>query len=90
MSAVVVERYSAIPIGVNTAVKTTATGMAGFLCITSGAITVQDGLGNTLVNAFPCTAGNFYPMPFRLQHSQSNNGSTITTSGGASGTLGLS
>ena len=86
----VIERYSPLVLGVNSVTRSTATGLCGFLCITSGAITVAEGDGTTIINSFPCTAGTFYPMPFRLHHSVSNGGATITTTGGASGTIGLS
>ena len=88
--SVVIERYNPVSIGVNTTIKTTASGMGTFLCITSGALSVTDGLGNTVINSFPVSAGTSYPLPFRLHHSASNNGASITTSGGASGVLGLS
>ena len=86
----VFERYNPLVIPVSTAIKTTASGMGGFLCVTAGTLTVATGDGTTIISALPVTAGTFYPMPFRLHHNISNGGATITTAGGASGVLGIS
>lgn len=79
------ERYNPEVIGVNSTVTLTADAIGGFLCKTAGTITVVDGRGTTVVNAYPVTAGVYYPMPFFLERP----GGTITTAGGASGTMGV-
>lgn len=77
------ERYNPEVIGVNTTVTLTADAIGGFLAKTAGTITVVDGAGTTVINAHPVTAGAWFEMPFFLQRP----GSTVTTAGGASGTL---
>lgn len=82
---VVQERYTALPIAADSSETLTGQAVAGFLCKTGGTITVVDAKGKTVVDAFPVTAGFYYPLPFYLQ----GNGGVITTGGGASGTLAL-
>lgn len=79
------ERYNPEVIGVNATVTLTADAVGGFLAKTAGTITVVDGAGTTIVDAHPVTAGGYFPMPFFLQRA----GGTVTTAGGASGTLGV-
>jgi hypothetical protein len=83
--ASVQEQYTALPIGVNTAVNLPNDTIAGFIAKTSGTITIVDGNGTTIVDAFPVTAGVDHPFPFFLQ----KKGGTVTTAGGAGGTLAL-
>lgn len=80
------ERYTPLVIGVNGTATTTSQQIGGFLCKTSGTITVatRDPTPVTLVNAVAVTAGIYTPIPFYV----GPNGSTITLAGGASGTLG--
>ncbi len=82
------ERYTPIPVPVNTTLRVTSQALGGFVCSTSGTITIvrNDG-GNsttTLLNAMPVTQGIYYPLPFYL----GQYGGTFTTAGGAIGLLG--
>lgn len=91
MSCTVVrERYTPVVFGVNETKTLTSNAVGGFLCATNGAITLaaaaQDGKPSfTILSAYPVVAGVYYPLPFYL----SSNGGTFTTSGGASGVLGV-
>lgn len=86
--SIVQERYTPIPIAANTTVTVRGSALGGFLCTTSGTLTVirNDGGGNTttLINAMAVTASVYYPLPFFL----GQNGGTVTTAGGAVGLLG--
>lgn len=84
MANVVSERYNPEVVGVNATITLTADSIGGFLCVTSGTVTVVDARGTTVVNALPVTAGGYYPIPFYLEGA----GGTVTTAGGASGTVG--
>lgn len=77
------ERYNAKVIGANATVSLKGLAIAGFACKTSGTITIVDADGTTIVDAFPVTAGVYHPFPFYLQ----GVGGSVTTAGGASGTL---
>jgi len=84
------ERYTPVPVAANATVAITSSSIGGFLCVTSGTITIvanpQDGkVATTIVSAFPVTSGFYYPFPFYL----SSNGGSVTLAGGASGTLGI-
>lgn len=85
---VIEERYKPSVVGVNTTIPIPASVVAagGFLCITSGTVTVVNQTGGTLIAALPVTAGFYYPMPFNLE---SGNKGTVTTAGGASGVVGF-
>lgn len=80
------ERYKPVVIGANTTYKLPdgVQAIAGFLCVTAGTITVVNQKGVAVVNGLPVTAGIYYPMPFYLEN---GSGGSVTTSGGASGTL---
>lgn len=82
------ERYKPVPIGVNATIPITADqpGMCGFACITSGTLTVVNNYGTTIINAIPVTAGTYLPLPFALETGQKGS---VTTAGGASGTIGF-
>ena len=82
------ERYKPVPIGVNATIKINPDqpGMCGFVCVTAGTITVVNNAGTTIVNAAPVAAGTYLPLPFGLE---SGSSGTITTAGGASGTVGF-
>lgn len=80
------EQYKPVVVGVSTSVTVTTAALAGFLAITAGTLTVVNASGTTVINAFPVTAGVYYPLPFVMN----GNGATVTTAGGASGTLGVS
>lgn len=77
------EAYQATPIGVNTSVALQDSQIAGFACVTSGTLTVTRFDGTALLTSFPVTAGIYHPLPFRV----GNEGCTVTTAGGASGTI---
>ena len=77
------ERYTPKPMAANSTYTLTKQGIAGFLPTVNGTITVVDGDGTTVLNAYPVTAGVFARLPMYLQ---SNQGS-ITLAGGAAGTL---
>lgn len=57
--------------------------IGGFLAKTSGTITIKDHNDNTIIDAFPVTAGNSTPLPIIMPGQQG----TITSAGGASGYL---
>lgn len=87
---VIQERYAPLVVGVNATVTINNQSVGGFVCQTTGTITLVaaevDGKPSlTILSAFPVTAGVYYPLPFFL----GKNGGTFTTAGGASGTLGL-
>lgn len=83
------ERYTPVVMAANSEYKYDGNAIGGFLCVTGGTITVERndvaGATTTVINAFPVTAGEYHQIPFYL----GSNGATITTSGGASGTLGV-
>ena len=84
------ERYSPVPVAVNTAVTITSNAIGGFACTVSGTITLvanaADGKPQTtLLSAMPVTAGVYLPLPFYL----GKEGGTFTTAGGAAGLLGV-
>lgn len=83
---VIEERYKPIVIGANATYRLPdgTQAIAGFLCVTAGAITVVNQKGVTVVNGLPVTAGIYYPIPFYLE---TGSGGSVTTSGGASGTI---
>lgn len=81
----ITERYTALPVGVNSTVTFTGTSVGGFLAITSGTVTVKNFAGTSIIASFPVTAGVYHPMPFYID----KNGGTITTAGGASGVAGV-
>jgi len=92
MGGHVSERYSPVPVGVNTTVSSPNTNaVGGFLCVTSGTISLSNlntlqGVQQymTIFTSLPVTAGVYYPIPF-----QTNGGYSFTTAGGASGVLGV-
>ncbi len=84
MSMFTTERYQPYTAGVNATVNINRQSVGGFLCITSGTLSVTRSDGTAVVTAFPVTAGNWYFIPFLIGH----NGGTVTLAGGASGTIG--
>lgn len=82
-------RYTPIQVGAGATVKFTSNSIGGFLCVTSGSITVTavDDFGNsvTVVPVTAVTAGTWLPLPFYL----GTQGGTIVSSGGAVGVLGV-
>lgn len=88
MSNLIQERYVPVPIAANatyTFPSGSPTGVAGFLCVTSGTLTLTRADGLVVINGIAVTAGNYLPMPFYV-----NSGAVVVLSGGASGTLGVS
>ena len=83
---VIKEAYAPYPLGVNATFSTEATQLGAFYAVTGGTITVVDGAGVTVMNAFPVSAGQVVPLVFLLKAS-GNQTSTVTLAGGASGTL---
>lgn len=84
------ERYTPVPVAANSTVVLTGSSIGGFLCSVSGSITVvanaSDGKDQTnIITNMPVTAGVYHAMPFFL----GVKGGTITTSGGAVGTVAL-
>lgn len=87
---VITERYQPLPLAANSTTLIRSDHIGGFLCTTSGTITVvvnnDIGTGTTtIINALAVTAGVYYPLPFYL----GKTGGSITTAGGAIGTLGV-
>lgn len=78
------ERYPAKVIAANTTVTILGQSIGGFLCKTSGTITVVNSQGITVVDAFPVTSGSYYPLPIFVG---GDNRATFATAGGAVGTL---
>lgn len=91
------ERYHPFVVGVNTTVSLadSTEQIAGFLAKTAGTLTVVNNRGVTIVDAVPVTAGVYLPLPFILRGNGGGAGAlnlnrpTVTTAGGASGTLGF-
>lgn len=86
------EMYTPVPIAANGTARLDPSiiQVAGFLCQTSGTITIVNARGITLLNAFPVTAGVYLPIPMSLRTGGNNTSATnavITLAGGASGTL---
>ena len=79
-------RYNPVQIGAGATVQITRTSIGGFLCTTSGTLTVVkhdgDGTTTTIINGLPVTAGNWVDLPFYLPF-----GGTATSAGGAIGVL---
>lgn len=82
-------RYNPVPIAANSTVQITGSRIGGFLCTTSGTLTIvrnnEDGTTTTLINALAVTAGQWTPLPFYL----SSHGGSATTAGGGVGVLGV-
>ena len=77
------ERYSPVPLGANGSYTLSKQGIAGFLPTVSGTITIVNGEGTTVLNAYPVSAGVFARIPMFLK----DNHGTVTLAGGAAGTL---
>lgn len=84
MSNLIIERYNPRVVGVNTAFPVLNQSIGGFLCQTTGTITITGQTGGAILTAFPVTAGVYYPLPMYLGGS---DGAVFTTASGASGTL---
>lgn len=86
---VIQERYSPVPVAANSTVIIYGNSIGCFVCTTAGTLTVvsnaYDGKAqSTIINALAVSAGVVYPLPFFL----GSNGGTVTTAGGAVGTIG--
>lgn len=80
---IVQERYSANSVAANGTFPLPGSALAGFICVTSGTLTVTMTNGTVLVNALPVTAGAYHPLPIHMHQA----GGTLTLAGGASGTV---
>lgn len=77
-------RYSAVVIGVSgTWTSDQIHGIGAFLPTATGTITIKDGNGNTVLNAFPVTVGTRVELTLYTQ----GNTAVVTLAGGAAGTL---
>jgi hypothetical protein len=88
MSNIIQERYIPVPLAANAVYNFSAgspSGVAGFLAVTAGTITVTRSDGTVVLNAIPIAAGTYTPMPFYV-----GSGAVVTLAGGASGTLAVS
>ena len=88
MSNLIQERYVPVPLSANatyTFPSGSPTGVSGFLCVTSGTLTLTRADGRVVINGIAVTAGNYLPMPFYV-----DSGAVVVLAGGASGTLGVS
>lgn len=85
MSTKIYQRCKPITVGVNASVDFDGFGIDGFLPITSGTVTLTTSLGLILLNSFPVTAG--VPVALPIGWTDSSEGCTFTTAGGASGVL---
>lgn len=83
------ESYSPVAVAAGATVTFTANRVGGFLCTTSGTITVKDGAGNTVVNALAVTAGVFHPIPFILNNNLNGISGGSVVSSSAVGILGV-
>lgn len=81
------ERYTPYLIGVNGAQRITGPNVGGFICKTSGNVSLTNANGDTLVDAIPVTAGQYLPLPILIDPNGSQPGGLFTCAGGASGTL---
>jgi hypothetical protein len=82
------ERYSPVVVPVDSTVPLTGSAVGGFLCKTAGTLTITKNTPSgpvAIVNAVAVTAGVYTPTPFYL----GPDGGSVTTGGGASGTLGV-
>lgn len=86
MSTKIIQRTKPVQVGVNATVDFTGSGVDGFLPITSGTITITaQPSGQTIISAFPVTAGTPVPLPFSFP--DNSQGGRIVAAGGASGVL---
>lgn len=72
-----------ITCGVNATTSFAGKGVSRFLAVTAGTVTIKDSAGNTKLNVYPVTAGSWHEFNMFVDI----NGGTITTAGGASGTV---
>lgn len=82
---IIKERYQPEPVGVNATETISGESIGGFLCLTAGTITITSNTMGNVITALPVTAGVYVPLPFYIGVA----GGTITTAGGASGTLAI-
>lgn len=88
--SVIQERYNPVVVGSNSSVPIHGNNVGGFLCVTSGTVSLvtnpADGKeATTLFTGLPVTAGVYYPIPFYL----GRNGGVFTSASGAGGCLGV-
>ena len=76
-------RYNPVPLAAGATITLNGTRIGGFLCTTTGTLTIKRSDGTTLVDALPVTAGTWTTIPFEL-------GSNATvTSASAVGVIGV-
>lgn len=80
---IIEEQYHAQVIPVDTTVQLEGRGIGGFIAVTAGTLTVTYRDGSVALAAFPVAAGTSYKLPIYT----GTNGYSVTTGGGASGTL---
>lgn len=79
------ERYTPVVIAANSSVDINGSGIGSFFCTASGTLTIENKRGETILNAFSVTAGEYYPLHFYLQ----GNGGTVTTASSGAGVIGV-
>ena len=77
------ERFTPAIMALNSTRALTGPSIGGFICVTTGTLTVNDSAGTAILSAFPVTAGNSYRIPMYV----GQNGGSVVLAGGASGTL---
>lgn len=83
---IVRQMYKPILVGVNATVKFNPDtfGLGNFFAVTAGTITIVNNAGTAILSAFPVTAGQAVKLEIGME---SGSLGTITTAGGASGTV---
>ncbi len=77
------ERYPAKVVAADSTTQILNQSIGGFLCKTAGTISVTNSRSQTVVDAFPVSAGVYYPLPIYVGFPNA----TFVTAGGASGSL---
>jgi hypothetical protein len=62
-----IQRYTPVLIAAGGTASGGWAGIGSFICKTTGTITVTDGNGATVIDAFPVTQGNVYEFNIYLQ-----------------------
>lgn len=81
------ERYQPYLVSVDGTQVLTGVNVGGFLCKTSGTISLVQADSTVIVDEVPVTAGGYYPIPALLKTGGAAAGASFTCAGGASGTL---
>ena len=83
---IIQERYTPVLAAANATVPLSGSGIGGFLCVTSGTLTVYDYKNAVVLNAFPVLAGTAYGIPL-FTGNGSQTSARVVLAGGASGTV---